>query len=184
METGSSFLSEAEVDDIGLASVGRSARISRHARFYGASRIRLGEEVRIDDFAVLSAGPEGIDLEGHNHIAVGALLFGDITLRAWSTVSSRAAIYSTSDDFGVDTHTYPHVEEGRTLVDQPVVIGTRVVIGTGSTVLPGVTIADGVSVGAMSLVKAPIARAGVYAGIPARFIKARTPEDRRPVEPM
>ena len=133
MKTGSSFLSEAEVVDIGLASVGRSARISRHARFYGATRIRLGEDVRIDDFAVLSAGQVGIDLEGHNHIAVGALLFGDITLRAWSTVSSRVAVYSTSDDFGVDTHTYPHVEEGRALVDAPVVIGSRVVIGTGST---------------------------------------------------
>ena len=183
MKTGSSFLSEAEVVDIGLASVGRSARISRHARFYGASRIRLGEDVRIDDFAVLSAGQAGIDLEGHNHIAVGALLFGDITLRAWSTVSSRVAVYSTSDDFGVDTHTYPHVEEGRALVDAPVVIGSRVVIGTGSTILPGVTIVDGVSVGAMSLVNRPIVDAGVYAGIPARFINARHPLDERSAEP-
>jgi galactoside O-acetyltransferase len=179
MDNGSSFLTEAEVRDIGLASVGRSPRISRHARLYGASRIRLGDDVRIDDFAVLSAGRAGIDLAGHNHIAVGALLFGDVTLKAWSTVSSRAAVYSTSDDFGVDTHTYPHVDEGRALVDAPVVIGSRVVIGTGSTILPGASIADGVSVGTMSLVNRPITEPGVYAGIPARFIKARIPLDER-----
>jgi dTDP-4-amino-4,6-dideoxy-D-glucose acyltransferase len=183
MDTASSFLSEREVAELGFATVGRSVRISRFARFYGASRVRLGDEVRIDDFAVLSAGPAGIALEGHNHIAVSAFVFGEVTFRPWSTLSSRAAIYSTTDDFAIDTHTYPHAARGRVLVEGPVVIGSLVVIGTGSTVLPGVTITDGVSVGAMSLVTRSIDVPGVYAGVPARFLKPRVPLDNTDAVP-
>ena len=72
MGTDPSFLSPEEIESIGFGAVGRAPRISRHARFYGTALIRLGDEVRIDDFAVLSAADGGIRLEGHNHIAVGA----------------------------------------------------------------------------------------------------------------
>lgn len=175
MDRRSSFLSESEVRSLGFASTGRSLRISRFARFYGASRIRLGDEVRVDDFAVLSAGENGIELEGYNHIAVAALVFGDVRFGRWSTLSSRAAVYAVSDDFTVDAHTYPHVEEGRALDRRAVVIGSHVVIGSGSTILPGVTVVDGVSVGAMSLLDRPIDSPGVYAGVPARFLRTRQP---------
>lgn len=168
-----SFMVASEIAAVGFASVGAKVRISRLARFYRPSAIRLGDEVRIDDFAVLSAGLKGIALEGFNHVAVGALIFGDVTLRPWSTLSSRAAIYSISDDFTVDTHTYPNVEAGRFITSEPVMIGSRVVVGTGSTILPGVTIVDGVSIGAMSLVTRPIERPGLYVGMPVRFLRER-----------
>ncbi len=92
METRSSYLTDSEVLSLGFASTGRSLRISRFARFYGASRIWLGNEVRVDDFAVLAAGENGIELEGYNHIAVAALVFGDVRFKPWSTLSSRAAV--------------------------------------------------------------------------------------------
>jgi galactoside O-acetyltransferase len=177
MGTDPSFLSPEEIKSIGFGAVGRTLRISRYARFYGPSLIHLGDDVRIDDFAVLSAADGGIHLEGYNHIAVGALVFGEVTFKTWSTLSSRSAIYARSDDFVVDAHTYPHVADGRAIVSAKVLVGSRVVIGTGSTVLPGVEIADGVSVGAMSLVIRSIERPGVYAGIPARFLRDRQPID-------
>jgi galactoside O-acetyltransferase len=183
MTDGSSFLTDAELAAFGFAAIGTGVRISRRASFYGRSAISLGDEVRIDDFALLSAGPAGITLEGFNHVAAGAMIFGEVTMRLWSTLSSRVAVYATSDDFGADTHTYPHVRRGRVVTASPVVIGSRVVIGTGSTILPGVTIADGVSVGAQSLVSRSITGPGLYAGIPVHFVRMRRaidPDDANP----
>jgi galactoside O-acetyltransferase len=60
------------------------------------------------------------------------------------------------------------------VIERPVTIGSYVVIGTGSTVLPGSDVHDGISVGAMSLVTHPLEIPGIYAGIPARFLRARS----------
>jgi galactoside O-acetyltransferase len=172
--TTTSFLTEVELADIGFASVGRDVRVSRFARIYLAEHIDLGDSVRIDDFAVISPGPGRIRLEGFNHIATGGLLFGTVTMRPESTISSRTAIYARSDDFTVDAVTYPHAgDQERRLIDVPTTIGSRVVIGSGSTVLPGADVADGISVGAMSLVNRPLTVPGVYAGIPVRYLRAR-----------
>lgn len=51
------------------------------------------------------------------------------------------------------------------------VIGNRVSIGTNATVLP-VTICDDVVIGAGSVVTRSITEPGVYAGVPARKIRA------------
>lgn len=173
---GSSFLSREEVSRIGLGAFGDAIRISRYARIYQPGRVRLGSNVRIDDFAVLSPGPGEIQLAGHNHIAVGVLLFGSISIGSWSTVSSRSAIYARSDDFRFDAVTYPDIDDEalRRTVDMPIAIGERVVIGTGCTLLPGAEIGDGISLGAMSLVTRPLLTPGLYVGVPARRIRGRS----------
>src|SRR5688572_28243038 len=133
MTTGDSFLREDELEALGLGSLGAHPRISRFARLYGTASIHLGDDVRVDDFAIPSPGTGTIRLEGFNHVAAGAMLFGDVTLRPWCTISSRAAVYATSDDFTLDATTYPHAGD-RVLVQNSVTLGSRVVIGTGSTV--------------------------------------------------
>lgn len=169
-----SFLRSDELEGLGLGSTAEGVRLSRYARLYSPDRIFLGPEVRIDDFAILSPGSRGIRLMGYNHIAAGAMLFGDIELGEWSTLSSRVAVYAKSDDFRQDAPTYPHARiEARRINETLVRIGTGVVIGSGSTILPGADVADGVAVGAMSLVTKPLDRAGLYAGIPARWLGTR-----------
>lgn len=75
--------------------------ISDKASIYGASRIKIGSNVRIDDFCVLSAGEGGIDIGNYVHIAVFALLIGagKITVSDFAGVSSRVSIYSSNDDY-------------------------------------------------------------------------------------
>jgi galactoside O-acetyltransferase len=171
-------MSPDEIERIGFGRVGPIVRISRFARFYGAEKISLGDEVRIDDFAILSPGDGEIVLADHVHIAAGAMLFGDVRLGSWSTLSSRVAVYAVSDDFTIDATTYPHGDQRtRAVTSDPVAIGDRVVIGTGSTLLPGVRIVSGTAVGAMSLVTTPIDTPGLYAGIPVRRLGSRTPWD-------
>lgn len=169
-----SFLSDEEMREIGFSSVGSNVLISRKASIYGADCIRIGSNVRIDDFCILSGN---ISIGNHIHIDAYSALFGGsagITLDDFSNISSRVCIYALSDDFSGTSMTNPMIpDEYKNIQNEPVYIGRHVVIGSGSTVLPGVKILDGSAVGAMSLCKSSIDGWEICAGIPARTIKER-----------
>ncbi len=170
------MLSREAVDQVGFASVGENVQISDRASFYGASRISIGSNVRIDDFCVLAAGVGGIELGKYVHIAVGSSLIGagKITLSDFSGLSSRISIYSSSDDYSGATLTNPTVPNEYTGVTHAdVFLGRHVIVGSGSVILPGVTLEEGVAVGALSLVTKNCAAFGIYAGNPARRISER-----------
>ena len=164
---------------MGFASVGRGVRVSDLASFYGVSRIHLGDNVRIDDFCVLSAGDGGIHLGRNIHVAVYSCLIGAgrITLGDFSNISSRVSIYSSSDDYSGTTMTNPTVPDDYKNVDhKDVYIGRHVIIGSGSVVLPGAILEDGVAVGALSMMRGHSPAYGIYAGVPARRIRERSRE--------
>jgi acetyltransferase-like isoleucine patch superfamily enzyme len=170
------MLSPGAVELMGFASVGKNIQISDRASFYGAARIVLGDNVRIDDFCVLAAGIGGIELGKHVHIAVGSSLVGagKITLSDFSGLSSRVSIYSSSDDYSGATMTNPTVPSeytGATHAD--VFLGKHVIVGSGSVILPGVTLESGVAVGALSLISKNCKAFGIYFGNPARRIGER-----------
>lgn len=161
---------------LGFASVGENVQISERASFHGTARIALGNNVRIDDFCVLAAGPGGIMLGNNVHIAVGSSLIGAgrIILSDFSGLSSRVSIYSSSDDYSGASMTNPTVPSDYTSVHHAdVVVGKHVIVGCGSVVLPGVTLEEGVAVGALSLVNKSCKAFGIYSGNPARRISAR-----------
>jgi len=170
------MLSREAVDRMSFASVGENVQISDRASFYGVSRIALGNNVRIDDFCVISAGSGGITIGNHVHIAVGASLIGagKITLCDFVGVSSRASIYSSNDDYSGAVMTGPTLPDKFTNVRHAdVILGKHVVVGSGSVILPGVTLEDGVVVGALSLVNRNCEAFGIYVGNPARRVKER-----------
>lgn len=49
-------LSQEQIAEMGFAHVDEGARLSDKASYYGCSRISIGDNTRIDDFCVLSAG--------------------------------------------------------------------------------------------------------------------------------
>jgi acetyltransferase-like isoleucine patch superfamily enzyme len=166
-----------ELKSLGFANVGANVLISRQASFYGVARISIGDNVRIDDFCVLSAGTGGITLGSHIHIAVYSSIIGAgaVTLDDFCNISSRVSLYSSNDDYSGEYMTNPMVDACYTNVSHaPGVIGKHVIVGSGSVVLPGVTLADGCAVGALSLVSKSLDAWGVYAGQPAKYIKARS----------
>lgn len=170
------MLSRDAVEQMGFASVGDNVQISDRASFYGVALIALGDNVRIDDFCVLSAGVSGINIGQHVHIAVYSSLIGagKITLSDFCNISSRVSIYSSSDDFSGATMTNPTVPSEYTGVTHAdVFLGKHVIIGCGCVILPGVTLEDGAAVGALSLVNKNCEAFGTYAGNPARRIKGR-----------
>ncbi|CAN7356548.1 acyltransferase [Variovorax paradoxus] len=170
------MLSREDIEALGFLSIGENLQISDRASFYGADRITLGSNVRIDDFCVLAAGAGGISVGDYVHIAVGAALIGagKITLSDFSGLSSRVSIYSSSDDYSGAAMTNPTVPAEYTDVKHAdVFLGRHVIIGSGSVVLPGIKLEDGVAVGALSLIQKNCTAFGIYAGNPARRISER-----------
>jgi len=171
------LLGAEAIKRLGFATVGEDVRISDRASFYGAQRIHLGSHVRIDDYCVLSAGSGGIEIGSYIHVAVYTSLIGAgrIRLHDFCNLSSRVAIYSSSDDYSGRTMTNPMVpDELKIVTHAPVEVGRHVVIGCGAVVLPGVELEDGVAVGALSLVNCNCSAFGIYAGIPARRVAERS----------
>lgn len=170
------LLSREDIELMGFRRVGENSRLSDRASYYNCANIVIGDNVRIDDFCVLSAGIGGIEIGNYIHIAVYTSLIGagKITLRDFSNISSKVAIYSSNDDYSGASMTNPMVPETFTNVSHAdVIIGRHVIIGSGSVVLPGVTLGDGVGIGALSLVSKSCNEFGLYSGVPARRIKER-----------
>lgn len=73
--------------------------ISRFARFYGASRISIGDNVRIDDFCVFCGD---VTIGSHIHIAPYCILYGEygIQMENYSGLSARVTVFGAIDDFG------------------------------------------------------------------------------------
>jgi len=170
------WLSVDELAALGFAAIGKGILISDKASVYNCANISLGNNVRIDDFCVLSAGKGGIYLGDYIHIAVYTSLIGagKITLFDFCNLSSRVSVYSSNDDYTgtkMSNPTVPAQFTGVTCAD--VTLEKHVIIGTGSVILPGVTLQEGVAVGALSLVNKDCTAFGIYAGIPARRIGDR-----------
>ena len=170
------WLTDSQLTQMGFASFGSNVQLSDKASYYNCKNIRLGSNVRIDDFCVLSAGFGGIDIGNYVHIAVYSSLMGaaNITLADFSGLSSRVAIYSSNDDYSGRALTNPTVPAEFTNVKHANVnIGRHAIVGAGSIILPGVTLEEGVSIGALSFIRKNCQAFGIYMGSPAKRISER-----------
>ncbi len=169
-----SFYTLEELSAIGFKSLGQNVQISRFARFYGAENIEISNNVRIDDFCILSGN---IRLGRYIHISAYTALYGrfGIEMEDYSGLSPRCTIFSASDDFSGDFMVGPMVDHRKTNVKGgKVIIGKFSQLGSGCVVFPGVNIAEGVAVGAMSLVLHDLDAWKIYKGTPAVFFKERS----------
>ena len=169
------FYCEDELKQMGFSNIGSNVKISRRASIYNASKMIIGNNVRIDDFCVLSGR---VELGDYIHVAVYSAIFaGDVGVKIndFSGLSSRCVIYAESDDYSGEYLTNPTVdEEFLGVISERVELGKHVIIGSGTTILPGVSIGDGTAVGSMSLVNKSLDSWGIYAGIPCKYIKKRS----------
>lgn len=171
-----SYLTKDEITAMGFKRVGDNVFLSSKASYYNCKNITIGNNTRIDDFAVLSAGEGGIEIGNYIHIAVYSSIIGagKVVLKDFSNVSSKVSIYSSNDDYSGEFMTNPMVPSEFTNVTHgAVTIGKHVIVGAGSVILPNVILEDGVAIGALSLVTKNCEEFGIYAGNPAKKIKSR-----------
>ncbi|MEC7847609.1 MAG: acyltransferase, partial [Gemmatimonadota bacterium] len=89
---------------------------------------------------------------------------------------------SVSDFANVYSHSHG-VVEGRDIVTPVTVIGAGVRITYHATVMSGVHLAEGTMLGAFGVATKDTEAHAVYAGIPAKKIKDKPDESRRPPTP-
>lgn len=70
-------------------------------------------------------------------------------------------------------------EERQSMLPAPIVVGRNVWIGSNSTILQGVTIGDNSIIAAGSVVTKDVPANAIVAGVPARFIRSISPEEKK-----
>jgi dTDP-4-amino-4,6-dideoxy-D-glucose acyltransferase len=171
------WLSNEQISNLGFSQVGSNVLLSDKSSYYNCPKIKIGNNVRIDDFCVLSAGSGGISIGRNIHIAVYSSLIGSgkIVLSDFSNVSSRVSIYSSNDDYSGIAMTNPTIpDEFTNVTHADVIICKHVIIGSGTIILPGVVIEEGAAIGALSLVKKDCQAFTTYAGHPLKRIGERS----------
>ena len=148
-------------------------KISPNAKLYG--NIVMGDNVRIDDFTILTGN---ITIGNNIHIACHCFFAGTdgIILGDYFQFAPRTTILTASDDYSGGSLVGPQIPDKfkPRLKRGKVIIGRHALIGINSTVMPGVTIGEGVSVGAYSFINKDLEAWGMYAGIPAKFLRERS----------
>ena len=170
------YLNENDLKDFGFKSLGKNIKISSDARIYGAENISIGNNVRIDDYAILSTGNGYITIGNYVFIARNSHLSGTlgIELNDFSSMAANTIIYSASDDYNGNFLTAQAVpQKYTTRIGGVVSIGKHVIIGASSVIVGQCNIAEGCSIGSMSLIGKNTEPWGVYYGIPAKRMAER-----------
>lgn len=171
------FLTEKSLKEFGFKHIGKNVLISDKASIYNPKNISIGDNVRIDDFCILSAGAGGIHLGNYVHIACYASLIGQgaILVEDFCGISSKVSIYSSTDDYGGDYLTGPLIKpEYLNVISGTVELKKHVIIGASSVLLPNITLHEGVAVAALSLVNKSFDEFLIIGGVPAKILKPRS----------
>lgn len=139
-----------------------------------AGDVEIGRGSRIDAFVTLTGT---VRIGRRVHISTGASVFGGrgVQIGDYSGLSVGAKVFTETEDLSGEWLLHPtSPPEYRKTVAAQVLIGAHCNVGAGSVLLPGAELPDGAVVGALSLVKVPLHGWAIYAGVPARFIRARS----------
>lgn len=150
---------------VGKALIHRLANI--------AGDVEIGEGSRVDAFVTIT----GSVVIGRNvHVSTGACLFGGagIEVGDYSAISVQAKVFTATEDLSGEYFINPTVSLHRKPKEAPIFIGRHCCLSAGSILLPGARMNDGACLGALSMAKTPLASWSVYAGVPARYLKARS----------
>jgi len=167
------FYSDNDLHNLGLKNFGENVLISKKCSIYDAQNISIGNNVRIDDFCLLSGK---IKIGNYVHISAYSALYAKfgIEIDNYCGISPRCTLLSATDDFSGDFMISPLVKEKFTNVTGGKIVMEKFTqIGVQSVVMPNVIFKEGAVCGAFSFVNKNLEEWGIYAGIPARKIKNR-----------
>lgn len=161
-----SFFSFSELNELGLKNFGDNVLISRKCSIYSPEKISIGNNVRIDDFCILSGN---ITLGSNIHISAFCALYGanGITIEDYSGMSPRSIIFSAIDDFHGNYLIGPiHPIELTNVTGGNVVLKKFTQLGANTIVMPNLTIEEGAVTGAMTFVNKNLESWTINTGIP------------------
>ncbi len=168
------FYTADELKQLGLKRIGKNVFISKKCSIYQPEEIVIGNNVRIDDFAILSGK---IHIKDYVHIAAFCALYAKngVEIGNFCGLSPRCTIFSASDDFSGAYMISPMVpEEFTNVVGGEVILQDYVQIGASSIIMPNVTCFQGSACGAFSFINKNLDSWTIYKGIPAKKMKLRS----------
>lgn len=164
--------------NLAFKKVGKDVVIWPLAKIVAPEVISIGDSVIIDDFVYLSGGSLAhigsfIHIGSHTAITGG----GEFIMEDFSGFSGGIRVYTGNEDYLGGSLTNPAVPAPyRTAQRSYVHICKHAIVGANTVILPGITIGEGAAVGANSLITKDLDPWTVYAGSPARAVKARPSE--------
>ena len=158
-----------------LKSCGTNVIIGKTVRIRCPELVEIGDNVIIDDFTYISTS---LKLHSNVHISSGCKIIGGknafVKMFPFSTLAPNVVLSAGSDDYkdGVATPMVPIEFKANAIIGN-IIINKHCIVGANSVVLPNVTFNEGATLGALSLAIKDLEEYKVYAGIPAKPIKAR-----------
>ena len=169
-----SYFSDVELKQFGFKSLGKDVRISTKASIYDCSKISIADNVRIDDFCLLSGS---LKIGPFTHLAPYCMLAGGlkgVQLGAYVTLAYGVKVFSESDDYSGTAAVGSLMPESLKKVRRITTkIGSISLLGTNSIVLPGCNLGEGVALGAATVVTKELDSWWIYMGCPAKAYKPR-----------
>ncbi len=169
-----SYYAEYELKSLGLKKFGKNVLISRKCSIYGAENISIGNNVRIDDFCILSGN---ISIGSYVHISASSSLYGKygIEIGDFCGISPKSTLYSASDDFSGEYMISPLVPSALTnVIGGKIILENFVQLGANTIVMPKVSCKEGSATGAFSLVIHDLESWSIYFGCPVHKHKERS----------
>jgi acetyltransferase-like isoleucine patch superfamily enzyme len=179
-----------------LGACGRNVVFGQHVVLRHPHKIRVGDNVVVDDHCLLDAKGDsnaGISIGSGVFIGRNTILScknGDIVLGDGANLGFNCEVFSAARvEIGARTllaaycyviggdhdwkdATRPVLEQARRAAG--VRIGEGAWLGAGAKVLDGIAIGDGAIIGAGAVVTADIPAAAIAVGVPARVVSSRT----------
>ena len=180
-----------------LGASGRNVTFGHGVVLRHPAKVRLGDDVIVDDLVVLDAkgtSNRGIVIGNGVFLGRGTILSckdGDIVLGDHVNIGFHSEVFSgsrvTVGSYGLfAAYTYlvggghafdqagvPIIEQERT--SRGIALGENVWLGTGVKVLDGVRVGRDVVVGAGAVVTTDLPDGVIAAGVPARVVRSREP---------
>jgi acetyltransferase-like isoleucine patch superfamily enzyme len=178
-----------------LGSCGRNVIFGQNVVLRHPHKIRIGDNVVVDDNCLLDAKGErnlgisvgsgvfigrntilsckdgDIEIEDGANIGFNCELFSASRVRIGKDTLIAAYCYVIGGDHVAPDPSAPVVAQGRT--SEGVSIGAGAWLGAGAKILDGVTIGDGAVIGAGAVVREAVAAGSIAVGVPARVIGMR-----------
>lgn len=168
------YYNKKELKDIGFKKIGKNVLISKKASILKPEKIEIGNNTRIDDFALLYGS---INIGSNVHITPMCLIGAgntNIRISDFCTLAYGVKIFSQTDDYLDGYMTGSTVDKDlKRDICKKIVLEKFVIVGANSVIFPGCLLKEGTAVGACSLLNKNTKPWSVYYGTPAKFKKKR-----------
>ncbi len=162
------YLSENELNNLGFKKYGKNILISNKASIYNPELIEIGNNVRIDDFCLLSGK---IKISSYIHITPYVLLAGGtegIIIKDYCTFAYGVKVFSQTDDYSGGSMVNSLIPKKYKMeTKKKITINKHCIFGANSIIFPGINVAEGTSLGAGAILKQNTEPWSIYVGIPA-----------------